>query len=72
MSATARQAVIRAPVALNVYLGAFSILKNKLVCYTDDSTLLSVMSSSGVRVRVAEPRNRDFGKVSEWCDLCGM
>ena len=30
------------------------------------------MPSSGVRVTVADPLNRDLDKVSEWCDLWGM
>ena len=43
-----------------------SILENKLIDYTDESTLLSVVTSPGVRVTVAESSNRDLGKVSEW------
>ena len=27
----------------------FSILENKLICYADDSTLIAVVSSSGVK-----------------------
>ena len=30
------------------------------------------MLSPGVRVTVAESLIRDLGRVSEWCDLCGM
>ena len=30
------------------------------------------MPSPGVRVAVAESMIRDLGRVSEWCDLCGM
>ena len=47
-----------------------SILENKLIGFTDESTLLSVVTSPGVRVTVAESSNRYLGKVSEWCDLC--
>ena len=47
----------------------FSILKNKLIGYTDDSTLMSVVPSPGVRVTVAESLIRDLGRVSEWGDL---
>ena len=47
----------------------FSILENKLICYTDNSTLMAVMPSPGVRVTVAESLIRDLGRVSEWCDL---
>ena len=50
----------------------FSILENKLISYADDSTLMAVVPSIGVRVTVAESLIRDFGRVSEWCDLCGM
>ena len=50
----------------------FSILENEQICYADDSTLMAVMPSTGVRVTVAESLIRDLGRVSEWCDLCGM
>ena len=50
----------------------FSILENKLIGYADDSTLIAVMPSPGVRVTVAEPLLRDLGRVSEWYDLWGM
>ena len=43
----------------------FSILKNKLIGYADDSTLMAVVPSPGVRDTVAESLNRDLGKVSE-------
>ena len=44
----------------------FSILQNKLIGYADDSTLMAVVSSPGVRVTVAESLIRDLGRVSEW------
>ena len=50
----------------------FSILENKLIGYDDDSTLMAVVPSPGVRVAVAESLIRDLGRVSEWCDLWGM
>ena len=50
----------------------FSILENKLISYANDSTLMAVVSSPGVRVKVAESLNRGLGRVSEWCDLLGM
>ena len=50
----------------------FSILENKLIGYADDSTLMAVVPSPGVRVAVAESLIRDLGTISEWCDLCGM
>ena len=50
----------------------FSILEKKLIGYADDSTLMAVVSSPGIRVTVAESLIRDLGRVSEWCDLWGM
>ena len=50
----------------------FSILENKLISYADDSTLMAVVPSPGVRVAVAESPIRDLGNVSEWSDLWGM
>ena len=47
----------------------FSILENELIGYADDSTLMAVMPSPGVRVTVAESLIRDLGRVSEWCDF---
>ena len=47
----------------------FSISENKLIGYADDSTLMAVVPSPGVRVAVAESPIRDRGRVSEWCDL---
>ena len=50
----------------------FSILENKLIGYADDSTLIAVVPSPGLRVPVAESLSSDLVKVSEWCDLWGM
>ena len=50
----------------------FSIQDNKLIGYEDDSALIAVVPSHGVRVTVAESLGRDLVKVSEWCDLWGM
>ena len=50
----------------------FSILEHKLIGYADDSTLIAVVPSPGVRVTVAESLIRDLGRDSEWCDLWGM
>ena len=47
-------------------------MENKLIGYADDSTLMAVVPSTGVRVAVAESLIRDLGRVSEWCDLWGM
>ena len=38
----------------------FSILENKLIGYADDSTLIAVVPSPGLRVRVAESLSRDL------------
>ena len=43
----------------------FSILKNKLIGYADDSTLIAVVPSPGLRVSVAESLSRDLVKVNE-------
>ena len=50
----------------------FSIQEKKLIGYSDDSTLLAVVSSPGVRVAIAESHYHDLGKVSEWCIFWGM
>ena len=43
----------------------FSILENKLIRCADDSTLMAVVPSPGVRVIVVESLIRDLGRVSE-------
>ena len=50
----------------------FSIMETNLIGYADDSTLMPVVPSAGVRVTVAEFLIRDLGNVSECCDLWGM
>ena len=50
----------------------FSILENKLIGYADDSTLIAIVPSAGVRVTVADSLSRDLLKVIEWRDLWGM
>ena len=50
----------------------FSIVENKLIGYADDSTLMAVVPSPGVRAEVAESLICDLGRVSEWCDLWEM
>ena len=49
----------------------FSIQENKLVVHADDSTLIAVVPSPGVRVTVAESLSHDLVKVSEWFDHLG-
>ena len=41
----------------------FSILENKLIGYADDSTLIAVVPSQGLRVIVAESLSRYLVKV---------
>ena len=43
----------------------------KMIGYADDSTLMAVVPSPGVKVIVAESLIRDLGRVSEWCYLLG-
>ena len=43
----------------------FSVLENKLIGYADDSTLIAVVPSPGLRVAVTESLSRDLVKVSE-------
>ena len=50
----------------------FSILENKLIGYSDDSTLMAVVPSPGARVTVAESLNHDLVRVNAWCDLWGI
>ena len=50
----------------------FSTLENKLIGYADDSTLIAVVPSPGVRVAVAESLICDLVKVSEWCGPWGI
>ena len=50
----------------------FSILENKLIGYADDSTLIAVVPSPGVRVTVAESLNPNLVRVNAWCDLWVM
>ena len=47
-------------------LELFSILENKLISYADDSTLIAVVPSPGIRVTVAESLSHDLVKVNEW------
>ena len=66
------QASVLSPLLFLLYTsGLFSILENKLIGYADDSTLMAVVPSHGVRAAVAESLIRDFGRVIEWCDLWG-
>ena len=43
--------------------------ENKLIGYADDSTLMAVVPSKGVRVTVTESLISDLGRDSEWYDL---
>ena len=67
------QRSVLGPLLFLLYMSDFFlILENKLIGYADDSTLMAVVPSPGVRVAVAESLIRDLGRVSEWCDLGGM
>ena len=46
-------------------------MEDNLIGYADDSTLIAVVPSPGLRVAVAESR-RYLVRVSEWCNLRGM
>ena len=64
------QGSVQGPLLFLLYTSElFSILENKLIGYADDSTLIAVVPSPGVRVAVTESLIRDLGRVSEWCDL---
>ena len=51
------------PLLLLLYTSEF-FSENKLIGYADDSTLVAVVPSPGVRVTVAETLIRDLGRVS--------
>ena len=57
------------PLSFLLYMSElFSILENKLIGYADDSTLMAVGPSPGIRVAVAE----SLGRVSEFVTLAGL
>ena len=67
------QGTVLGPLLFLLYTSEFfSILENKLIGYADDSTLMAVVPSPGVRVAVAESLIRHLGRVSEYCNLWGM
>ena len=49
----------------------FSIPKNMLIRYADDSTSMAAVLSPGVRITVAESMIHNLGRDSEWCDFWG-
>ena len=59
-------------IVLPIHLGAFPSLENKLIGYADNSNLIAVLTSPGIKVTVAESQSRDCVTVSEWCALSGM
>ena len=67
------QGTVFGPLLLILYTSElFSILENNLISYADDSTLMAIVPSPGIRVAVAESLICDLGRVSEWCDLSGI
>ena len=67
------QGAVLGPLLFLLYTSElFFILENMLIGYADDSTLMAVVPSPGVRVTVAESLIRVLGRVSKWCDLWGM
>ena len=50
----------------------FSVVGNKLYCYSDDSTLVAVVPSRNEREAGSESMNRDLIRVSVWCILWGI
>ena len=64
--------VLRRPLFLLFTPELFSIVVNKLIGYANDSKLMAVVPSPGVRVVVADYLNGVLGKVSEWNDLWRM
>ena len=64
---------LRVPLLFLLYTSElFTVLENRLIGYADDSTLIAIVPSPGLRVAVAESLSRDLVKVSGWCDLWGM
>ena len=67
------QGSVLGPLLFLLYtLELFSIMKNKLIGYANNSTLMAGVPSPGVRITVAESLNRDLIIVNTWCDLWGM
>ena len=50
----------------------FSVVENKLYGNADDSTLVTVVPSTGERVADSESMNHDLNRVSVLCNLCGI
>ena len=60
---------------VSVRLGRFvesSGVFNNLISYADDSNLMTVVPSPGIRVTVSESLIRALGRVSELCDLWAL
>ena len=67
------QGSVLGPLLFLLYISElFSILENKLISYADDSTLIAIVPSPGLRVAVAESLSSDLVKVNDWYGLWGM
>ena len=66
MSAGVSQRSVLDPLLSILYTSELSyILENKRICYADDSTLIAVLPSPGVRPTVAESLMRELNKVTD-------
>ena len=72
MSVVPQGSVVGPLLFLLYTLELFFLLENKLMGYADNSTLIAVVPSPGLRVTVAESLSHDLVKVSELRDLWGI
>ena len=46
--------------------------ENKIVSYTDDTTLFAHINDDNEHINIARSLNRDLAKIKSWCELWGM